>query len=534
MVKLQRDIHPGRNGSPRGLGASASPFCPILAASEKAEPPDESSIAMIPLWLVAWLLAADPRSVLAENLAAAARESWNVPGLAIAVVRGDDTVVLKGFGHRRAGRPEPVTPDTCFPLASCSKAFTTTLLAMLVDDGELAWDDPVRRYLPSFQLPDPATTRLLSVRDLLCHRSGIGSHDMLWYRAPWSIDEIVRRVQLLPLDYPFRGGYRYSSIPYLVAGRALEKRTGKKWQDLVRDRICVPLGMNGVTLTTTAIPKDADRAGGHRLGKMGQIEPVPFYEIQEPNPAGSVNASARDLAAWLKFHLSGGIGPAGKRLVSLKNLGETHTPQNLIRMEGMARRLNPDTVQLTYAMGWIVYDYRGKKVLSHGGIIDGFRVQLTFLPEEGAGFAVLCNLHETRMTAALTNSLIDLYCGLPARDWNGFYHTVVKEETAARKKSIEQRDRDRDAAARPTLPLGAYAGIYRHPAYGAATVVETEGTLSLRYGKFTCPLEHFEGESFRIPSGHFEEQLVVFRLNAGKTSAFTLRGITFERGNRPR
>ena len=175
------------------------------------------------LWLC--LVAAEPDTRAVDGLVAAALKAWSVPGTAVVVVRGEETAILKGYGRRALGKPEPVTPATVFPLASCSKAFTTTLLAMLADDGQIGWDDPVRKHFPGFQLPDPHADALLTMRDLLCHRSGIGGHDLLWYRATWGIDDIVKRVQLLPLDYPFRGGYRYSSIPFLVAGRAMEKRT---------------------------------------------------------------------------------------------------------------------------------------------------------------------------------------------------------------------------------------------------------------------------------------------------------------------
>ena len=475
------------------------------------------------------LLSAEPAPAEVDKLAADALAAWEVPGMAVVVVRGDETLVLKGFGKRALSKPEPITPDTVFPLASCTKAFTTTLLAMLADDEVMTWDDPLRKHLPGFKLSDPNADSLLTVRDLLCHRCGIGGHDLLWYRVPWDIDEIVKRAQSLPLDYPFRGGYRYSSIPVLVAGRAIEKRTGKKWEELVRTRICDPLGMSGVTFTTTSIPKDADRAGGHRIGKSGKVEATSYYEIAEPNPSGSVNATARDVAAWLKFHLTAGVGPDGKRYVSVKNLGETHTPQNLIRMEGTAKLLNPDTVQLTYAMGWLVYDYRGKKVLSHGGLIDGFRVQLTFLPDENVAFAVMCNLHDTRMTAALTNSLIDLYCKLPTRDWNGYYRKIVEDETAARKKAIEARSAARDPNAKPTLPLAGYAGEYSHPAYGTATVIEKDGKLVLAYGNFTCPLEHFEGDAYRVTDGFFEEQLIPFTVTGGKATGVKFGGQEFKR-----
>jgi CubicO group peptidase (beta-lactamase class C family) len=474
------------------------------------------------------LTAADPTVKAVDGLAAAALKAWNVPGAAVVIVRGEETLVLKGFGRRAFDRPEPVTADTIFPLASCSKAFTTTLLAMLVDEGKLDWDDPVQKHVPGFKLPDPHADALLTVRDLLCHRSGIGSHDLLWYRAPWGIDETIRRAQLLPLDYPFRDGFRYSSIPFLVAGRALERRSGESWENLIQSRIVKPLGMTGVSVASTAIPADADRAGGHRLGKGGKLEAMPAYEIREPNPAGSVNASARDLAAWLKFHLAKGVGPDGVRRVSARHLIETHTAQNLIPMRGSAKRMNPETVQLAYAMGWLVYDYRGRKVVSHGGMIDGFRVQITFLPEDGLGVAVLCNLHDSRLPMALTNNLVDHYGGLKPKDWNAYYRRVVNDETVERKRELDARHQTRDAAARPALPLASFAGTYTHAAYGTAVVNEADGKLSLKLGAFVCPLEHFEKETFRVTEGFFEEQLVTFVLEGKKVMALTFQGQTFK------
>jgi CubicO group peptidase (beta-lactamase class C family) len=479
------------------------------------------------LWLC--LVAAEPDTRAVDGLVASALEAWGVPGAAVVVVHGDETAILKGYGRRALGKPEPITPATIFPLASCSKAFTTTLLAMLADDGQLDWDDPVRKHLPDFTLPDPHADALLTMRDLLCHRSGIGGHDLLWYRAAWGIDETVKRVQLLPLSYPFRSGYRYSSIPFLVAGKAIEKRTGERWEKLVKSRICEPLGLAGVSLTTTAIPADANRAAGHRLGKRGKLESMAEYVIDEPNPSGSVNATAADMASWLKFHLARGVGPDGKRIVSVKNLTETHTPQNLIPMRGSARSMNPDTVQLAYGMGWIIQDYRGKKVISHGGMIDGFRVQITFLPEEELGIAVLCNLHETRMTQALTNSLIDRFAGLKARDWNAYYRKVVDEEAAERRRGIIVRDKARNPDAKMSLALACYAGKYDHPAFGAATVAETSSKLTLTYGKFVCPLDHFEHNTFRVAEGFFEEQLVLFGVENGKVAQLRFQGQEFRR-----
>jgi CubicO group peptidase (beta-lactamase class C family) len=462
----------------------------------------------------------DPDLARVEKLIEESRKQWDVPGMAVVIVRGNETLLAKGFGRRSASKPEPVTPDTLFPLASCSKAFTTTLFAMLVDEGVMGWDDPLRKHFSGFTLSDPNANALLSMRDLLCHRTGLDGHDLLWFRAPWSIDEVLKRASLLPLDYPFRGGYRYSSIPFLAAGRAMEQRTGEKWEKLVRSRICEPLSMSGVRFTTIDLPDDLDRAVGHRTGKR-KVEGTPAYEMKEPNPAGSVHATARDVAAWLKFHLSEGRDAEGTRLMSAKSLRETHTPQNIIRLEGLARSINPDTVQLSYGMGWLIYDHRGKKVISHGGMIDGFRVQITFLPEENLGFAVLANLHETRANAAIINDLIDLYCGLPARDWNEYFRVLSRREADQKQASIVQRNKGRDPASKPSLPLMAYAGEYRHPAYGTARVTLEDGRLVLAWSSFVCPLEHFDGDRFRVTEGMFEDQLVPFQVGEGRVK--TLR-----------
>lgn len=472
--------------------------------------------------------AAEPEPEAVEKLITDAIKTWEVPGLAIAIVRGDETLLLKGFGHRCAGKPEPVTPDTLFPLASCSKAFTTSLLAMLVDDEVMGWDDPVRKYLPTFKLSDPNADALVVIRDLLCHRTGLGGHDLLWYRAPWGIDDVLRRASFLPLDYPFRAGYRYSTIPFLAAGRAIEQRTGEKWEKLVRKRICEPLGMTGVAFTSSDIPRDADRAEGHQLGKTGKVESMPPYEMRDPNPAGSVHATARDLASWLKFHISEGRAPDGSRLVSVKNLRETHTPQNIIRLEGMPKILNPDTVQLSYAMGWLIYDHRGKKVLSHGGLIDGFRTQLTFLPDENLGIVVLTNLHDTRANASLTNSLIDLYCELPPKDWNRFFKKVVADEAAAKKATTEALNRFRDPNVKPALPLSGYVGEYTHPAYGVATVTMEDKKLVLAWSSFKCPLDHFKGDTFLVSEGFLEEKLVSFGVAGGRAAALQFIGQEFK------
>lgn len=473
--------------------------------------------------------AADPNPTAVDAVVTDALKAWQVPGAAVVVVRGDQTVVLKGYGRKHAARPDPVTPDTLFPLASCTKAFTSTLLAILVDEDKLGWDDAPGELLPGFKLSDPHADAMVTLRDLLSHRTGVGGNDLLWYHAPWGVDEVLKRIDRLPLSYPFRGGFEYSSLMYMAAGRAAARRTGQPWEKLVKDRITDPLGMAGVAFTTKDISPAADRATGHRKAKGGTVEVIPAYEMPEPNPSGSVHATARDLAAWMKFHLAGGT-VNGRRLVSERSLNETKMPQTIIRLEGNARAMNPDTTQLSYGMGWVVCDHRGKRVIAHGGMIDGFRAQITMLPEERLGIAVLNNLHETRMNQAATNTLIDLYCGLPARDWNAFFLKLVADTATANRAAIDARNKARNPNTRPSFPAESYTGEYDDPAYGKAKVVVKDGKLVLEWSSFKCPLEHFQDDAFRITEGYLEDKLVEFA-GAPRRGVTALRfiGVVFRR-----
>ncbi|HEY3789657.1 MAG TPA: serine hydrolase [Urbifossiella sp.] len=473
--------------------------------------------------------AADVETAAVDRVIADALKVWDVPGAALVVVRNDQVILLKGYGKKSLDKPDPVSPDTLFPLASCTKAFTSTLLAMLVDEGKIGWDDRVRDHLPGFKLSDPNADAMVNLRDLLSHRTGVLGHDLLWYHAPWSIDDTLAKVDRLPLSYPFRAGFDYNSIMYMAAGRAAARRGGEPWEKLVKERIAGPLGMTGLRFTTTEIPADADRATGHqKLAKDGKIVVMPEYPMTEPNPAGSIHASARDLGAWVKFHLAGGT-VNGKRLVSEKNLRETVMPQNIIRLENNARAMNPDTVQLSYGLGWVVADHRGKRVIAHGGQIDGIRVQITLLPDEKLGFAILNNLHETRMNQAVTNTLIDLYCGLSPRDWNGFFLKIVAEAAAKRQAAINDREKARIPATKPSLPLAAYAGEYADDVYGKLKVNEKDGRLSIEWSGFKCPLEHFQNDAFRITEGYFAEKLAVFGGSGAQVKAVNFAGILFKR-----
>lgn len=452
---------------------------------------------------------------------------WKVPGAAVVIVDGDKIIYLQGRGVRSIDKPDRVTPDTVFALASCSKAFTSTLIAMLADDRKLDWDDHVQKHLKEFHLSDPNADAEVRLRDLLCHRTGVGGHDLLWFRAPWSQDEQIRRVGKLPLSRPFRTAMQYQTIMFVAAGKAAANAGGASWEDLVRDRIIRPLGMKNTSLTTTDAKKNPDHATPH-LKIDGKAKADVWYEIREPNPAGSVNSSVRDLGAWLRMHLNEGMYD-GQRLVSAANLKTTHTPHVVTIMEGLLPTLHPLTNQMSYGLAWVIQDYRGELLVSHAGRIDGFRAHLTMMPKRKLGLAILSNLDQTLMNQALSNQLVDLLIGAPAKDWNAHYREIDDAQEAAFKMRAEQIERNRKRGTKPTLPLEKYAGTYEEPAYGTATIKLVDGELWIEWSSFRVKLEHFEDDVFRVLNEDLGRYSLPFKVEGDRVTAMSLVGNVFIR-----
>jgi CubicO group peptidase (beta-lactamase class C family) len=475
---------------------------------------------------------ADPISAVdtkhVDALIERARESWQVPGAAVVIVSGDRILYSKGSGRCSKEKPIAVTPDTIFPLASCTKAFTTTLMAMLADEGKLAWDDPVRKHLKSFHLSDPLADGDARLRDLVSHRTGVDSHDLLWYRAKWDQEEMVRRVGLLPLARPFRTAMQYQSIMFVAAGQAAASAGQKPWHDLVRTRIFDPLEMKSASTESPEPKKSAVWASPHRKNGDGVVELIPFYEMPEPNPAGSIHASIRDLAPWIQLHLNDGMH-GDKRLVSAASLRDTHSPQTIIPMEGGNADQHPFTLQMSYGMAWVIQDYRGELLVSHAGLIDGFRAHIALLPKRKLGLAILCNLDQTRMNLALSNSIVDLLLKAPAVDWNDHYGKIIAEEDFAAKRQAIEIERGRKHGTKPSLPLADYAGKFNEPAYGEAIVKLEKGELILEWSRFRCKLEHFHYDVFRALDPHLGQWPVQFTIADGTVKEMNAIGMRFKR-----
>jgi CubicO group peptidase (beta-lactamase class C family) len=453
---------------------------------------------------------------------------WQVPGAAVGIVRDGEVIYLGGHGVKRLGERDPVTPDTVFPIASCTKSFTTTALAILADEKKLTWDDPVRRHVPYFHLADPVADADVRLRDLITHRTGLGSNELLWYRSPWSREDIIRRIALVQPLYPFRTHFHYQTTMFTTAGCAIESAAGCPWEGFIHRRLFEPLGMPSSSCTTTAAMAAKDHATPHRPDRHGAVGPIDWYPIAIPEPAGSINSTARDLCRWLAFQLGEGQF-AGKRLVSAENLRETHTTQTIIRLEGLTRALNPDTLQMAYGMGWVIQDHRGRLLVSHGGKIDGFRAHLTLLPREGIGIVVLSNLHDTYMNLAVSNKLVDHLLGLSPRDWDEFLRSRIRKHDESAAAEARERQARRKAAGAHALAQADYVGEYQNPAYGAAHVMLLKGALSWSWRNFDAKLEPSAPGEFVLDCDDLGRPTIAFVTDARGVTSLQIMDAVFQK-----
>ncbi len=469
--------------------------------------------------------AKDPAAL--DALVQAAMEAFRIPGASVAIVQGDEVIYLKGFGVREIGKDAPVTPDTLFAIASTTKAFTATTVAMLVEDGKMAWDDPVRKHVPFFRLSDPLADANVTLRDLLCHRTGISRHDLFWYNSAWDREEVLRRIGLVKPNTSFRSTWEYNNIMFLAAGYAVGMATGGTWEAFLRQRIFEPLGMTGANTSVTLVEDAPDHASPHDKDPEKNLKVIPWRNLDNVTPAGGINAGTRDLTKWLRFLLGEGVFE-GKRLLSASNLAETLAPQMVLKRDASAREAEPETQMVSYGLGWSIQDYHGHLLISHGGGIDGFRSQVVLVPLAKLGLAILANLAGNAMPEALRNTLVDHLLDFPKRDWNAHALALAEKAEAEQKAKEAEREEKRHKDTKPSRELVAYTGAYEDPAYGTARVSLENGALVLQWSNFHIPLEHFHYDTFlaKLSMPRMNEP-VVFTLDASGEVA-TLKALNVE------
>ena len=430
--------------------------------------PIAARLAGLVLLLAAAPAAAQPAPLPPDFGAAVerVRAAFGVPGLAVVVVKDGRVVLAEGYGVRRLGTADSVDADTRFGIASNTKAFTATAVALLVEDGRIRWDDPVRRHLPGFALSDSTTTRLLTVRDLLTHRSGLGlgAGDLLWWPGTThSRAEIVRRLRHVPLARPYASGYAYDNVLYTVAGQLIEAVSGRPWEAFVTERILRPLGMTRTAATRSEGYRGANVATPHAVvdGRLGPVAP---YAYDNTNPAGGLVTTANDLARWLRVQLDSGRVAPDRRLFGdaiTDALWRLETPMPVGRVP-VARRAEQAQFR-GYGLGFEVRDYRGRKLVTHTGGNPGFVSRVTLLPEKRLGIAVLLNSEAAGAYGVLTNVLLDHALGASGTDWLAAYSTGATPDADVPEPAL---DTPADPSRPPSRPLATYTGRYEDAWYG--------------------------------------------------------------------
>jgi len=421
-------------------------------------------------------------------------KEWKVPGLAIAIVKDGEVIHAKGYGFRDVEKKLPVTPRTLFAIGSITKSFTVTVLGMLADEGKLDWDKPVPEYLPSFRLYDPVATERMTPRDLVTHRSGLPRHDMLWYNSPFTRREMFERLRYLEPSKDFRTTYQYQNLMFMTAGYLAEQLTGKKWEQLVQERIFLPLGMEGSNFSVLESQKNADFALPYAKMKE-EVKEIPFRVIDEVGPAGSINSNVEEMIRYVQFHINKGKH-GEKQLLSESNAEQMQTPQ----------MVTPGTIQYdelghsSYGMGFVVTTYRGHKLVHHGGGIDGFISLLSFMPRKKMGVIVLTNLSGNNPVPTIViRNVYDRLLGLEQIDWVSRVKEEEKKAEQAREEAKKKGYTTRKEGTSPSHPLTDYVGEYEHPGYGVVRV-ELEGDeLKLTFNRITAPLKHFHYDIFEVP-----------------------------------
>jgi CubicO group peptidase (beta-lactamase class C family) len=479
--------------------------------------------------------AAQPAPLTAfDDLVARAMKDWRVPGLALAVAKDGKIVIERGYGVRQLGQSAPVDSHTLFAIGSTTKAMTAALVGMLVDDKLLAWDDPVVKHLPWFQLKDPAVTRELTVRDLLTHRGGLGNADYLWYGQSNSTEEILKRVRLIEPAYSVRSSFIYQNIMYAAAGAVIEAAGRKPWAETIRLRIFEPLGMRDSIATAATLKAHSNVAAPHDI-VGGQVRVIENMSVDPVASAGAVWSSASDMAKWMQFLLDGGRigGSDGKRLIGEATFAELFKPQTIAPFEMYPTTSVVKPHWMTYGLGWFQQDYRGRAIDFHTGSIDGMTAIHGLMRDDRLGVYVLANLDHAEVRHALMYTVFDRYIGAPERDWSA---ELLKLYTGLRRQADETREKEdakRVRGTTPSLPLAQYAGTYSDPLRGDVEVALIDGGLRLRHGPgFVGPLEHWHYNTFRAKwtADWHAPTLVTFVLDdTGRPARVELTGGQFTR-----
>lgn len=414
-------------------------------------------------------------------------KEWKVPGTAVGIIKDGEIVHIGELGLKDVEKNLGVTQDTIFAIGSASKSFTSMAVAILVDEGKLDWDTPVKKYIPEFEMFDKVAGERITVRDMLCHRSGLPRHEFMWYNAPFTRKELVERVKYLEPNKDFRSVMQYNNQMFTTAGYLVQVVSGMTWEDFVRTRIFEPLGMNNSNFSVEVSKQSLDYGLPYTVKEEAAIR-ADFVNIDIIGPAGSINSNLVDMFKWLKLLLNKG-NVNGVQIVSEANLEEMYT----IHMPSKVMPLKFNEVEsVAYGLGWFIETYRGKRVINHGGNIDGFSALVSFIPSENLGVIILSNLNSNITTYAQSYYAYDLMLGMEYIDWSSKFKDEfdkLKEQAEVAEGKVTE-EKAATVVSNLSHPLKDYTGVYNHPGYGLLKIEEDGGKLKLTFNNLEFEMKH--------------------------------------------
>lgn len=423
---------------------------------------------------------------------------WDIPSVAIGIVKDGELVFTGTYGVLEEGKTDKPDGNTLYGIASNSKAFTSAIIAMLVQEGKLKWDDKVQDYLPYFQVYDPWVSQNVTIRDLLSHRVGLGtfSGDVIWYKSDFTAEEIVRKAEFIPQAFDFRSGYGYSNVMYIAAGEVIRAVTGKSWNENVKKMIFEPLGME----RSATSPKQLNDLGNFVTPHARENEiniPIGWVDWEEVGALGGVISSVNDLSKWMIFNLNHGIN-GNDTIISKANRNLMWTPHSNFVVDHTSKN-DFNRHFSAYGLGWGLSDYHGRLRVSHTGAIDGMITALTLIPDENLGVVVLTNGMKAPITAA-TNYALDQFMGTGSRDWSA---DLLKRSNASQKADtrISSRKEKRVSNTKPSLPIENYTGTFYSDIHGKIFIKLVGDELKIEFehsDQLSATLKHWHYDVWEI------------------------------------
>jgi CubicO group peptidase (beta-lactamase class C family) len=471
-----------------------------------------------------------------DDYVARSMKTFDVPGMAVAIVKDGKVALMKGYGVRKLGESAPVDENSLFGIGSNTKAFTAAALATLVDEGKISWDDPVYERLKGFEMYDPYVSKEMRIRDLLCHRSGLGLGEgdlMFWPHTSFTRDDVVYRLRFLKPQSSFRTTYAYSNVMFVTAGQVVAAVSGKSWDDYIREKIFVPLSMKNTNSSASAFKQGDDWAIPHSKIE-GKLQPISVENLDNAGPAGSINSSVADMSKWVLLQLNHGKIPGTETRIFSENAShEMWAQQMIVPVHPAPSELkNLQAHFAGYGMGWGLRDYKGRKLVSHSGGVAGYVTRVMLVPEENLGVIILTNAEEDSAFEAVLLHILDAYLGGPTQDYIAGFKAVDDKREKDADETMKKAAQERAVDSKPPLPLGKYVGDYSDPWYGKVTIRENNGGLVLNFERTEKGLADLQPWQYDTFKAHWrdrgvEDAFVTFALKPdGSIDHFTMVAVS--------